>query len=79
MEFISLTDWIGYLAMAVLLMSFLMKNMKTLRLVNSVGGLLFIVYGCMLEPISIPVIVTNAAIVCIHLYFLFFKQNEVEN
>jgi hypothetical protein len=30
---------------------------------------LFIVYGCLLN-FSVPIIITNAAIVCINLYYL---------
>jgi len=75
MELISLTDWVGYLAMATLLVSFLMKNIRTLRLVNSVGGLLFVAYGFLLVPMSYPIIITNAAIFCINMYYLFLKKS----
>lgn len=74
MELITLTDWVGYLAMAMLLISFLMKNIRTLRLVNSVGAVLFVVYGFMLEPTSYPIIITNSAIFCINMYYLFLKK-----
>lgn len=75
MDSVSFADWVGYLAMAILLISFLMKNIRTLRLVNSVGGLLFVAYGFLLDPISLPIIITNSAIVCINMYFLFLKKN----
>lgn len=52
------TEWIGYLASLVLMISFLMKNIITLRTINSVGAILFIVYGFMLET-SWPIIITN--------------------
>lgn len=75
MELISLTDWVGYAAMATVLISFLMKDVRRLRLVNSLGCLLFVVYGFMLVPLSYPIIVTNTAIFCINLYYLLIKKS----
>ncbi|HNQ27694.1 MAG TPA: uroporphyrinogen decarboxylase [Aquaticitalea sp.] len=75
MELITYIDWVGYAAMATLLVSFMMKNLRTLRLVNSVGCLLFVVYGFLLNPHSYPIIITNTAIVCINLYYLFLKKD----
>lgn len=72
---IEITEWIGYLATAFVLLSFTMKKVNTLRKVNMVGGLLFVVYALMLEPISWPVILTNGAIVIIHLYYLLKKDS----
>ncbi len=70
---ISLTEWVGYLASFAVLVSFLMKNIKKLRLVNMVGCALFVAYGFLLD-ISWPVVVTNAAIFGINGFYLF-KQN----
>ena len=44
---IELTEWVGYLAMTVLLVSFMMKNVIKLRIINSVGCLFFVIYGLM--------------------------------
>lgn len=75
MEFlgVSYVEWIGYTAMATLLISFLMKSVNKLRIVNSCGCLLFVIYGFLLEPISLPLIITNTAIIGINLYYLFKK------
>ncbi|GAA4292443.1 uroporphyrinogen decarboxylase [Aestuariibaculum suncheonense] len=70
---ISLTDWVGYAAMATLLLSFLMKAVTKLRIVNSIGCLLFVIYGFMLEPAAKPIIITNAAILCVNLYYILKK------
>lgn len=72
MEFlrISYIEWIGYAAMATVLISFLMKSVNKLRIVNSLGCLLFVFYGVMLEPLSKPIIITNTAIFCINIYYL---------
>ena len=74
---ISLTEWVGYAASAVLMVSFLMKNIITLRLINSLGAILFIIYGFMLAT-SWPIIITNAFILCVNLYYLakYFLKSE---
>lgn len=66
------TEYIGYAASLAVLIAFLMKNMRMLRIVNTVGCVLFFVYGSLLP--SVPVIVTNSAIVCINLYYLLRKE-----
>lgn len=62
------TEYSGYAASALVLISFLMKDLRKLRLVNSAGCVLFILYGVLLG--SIPVIITNVAIVLINLFYL---------
>lgn len=76
MEFLGISwiEWVGYLAMATVLISFLMKSVIKLRIVNAFGCLLFIFYGVLLEPISKPIILTNTAIFCINLYYTFVKR-----
>ncbi|MFB0910417.1 MAG: uroporphyrinogen decarboxylase [Flavobacterium sp.] len=66
---ISLTDWVGYLASLVLMISFLMKNFNTFRIINSIGAVLFIIYGIMLS-ISWPIIITNTFILIVNIYYL---------
>lgn len=73
---ISLTDWVGYLASLVLMISFMMKNLNTLRIINSIGALLFVVYGFMLET-SWPIIITNAFIFGVNLYYL--RKSYINN
>ena len=66
---IEYAEYIGYLASAVLLISFIMKNINTLRIVNTVGCAIFILYGFLIG--SIPVMVTNIAICCVNLWYLW--------
>ncbi len=75
MEFlgIPLTEWIGYIAMASLLVSFMMKDVTKLRIINSIGCAFFVIYGFMLAT-AWPIVVTNSAIICINFYYLFFKK-----
>lgn len=75
-ELTGLTEYIGYAASAVVLISFLMKNIRNLRILNTVGCLLFIGYGVLLS--SIPIIATNAAIVLINGFYLLKMARTVE-
>ena len=71
---ISYIEWIGYLASFFLLLSFVMRNITTLRYINSLGCLLFVAYGLLLD--SWPLIITNGAIVLINIYYLFINRKE---
>ncbi|WP_347922402.1 uroporphyrinogen decarboxylase [Pontimicrobium sp. SW4] len=71
---ITLTEWVGYAAMFALLISFMMRDVKKLRIINSIGCALFVFYGFMLD-ISWPIIITNSAIICINFYYLFVRKN----
>jgi len=71
---ITLTEWIGYLASFSVLLSFLMKKLTKLRIINTFGCAFFVVYGFMLN-ISWPVIITNVAIIFINLYYLILKKD----
>ena len=51
-----------------------MKSIIKLRIVNSIGCLLFVFYGILLNPISIPIILTNVIIFCINLFYLVYKK-----
>ena len=68
------TDYIGYIASGVVLLSFLMRNMLYLRIVNTIGCAFFIVYGILLA--QAPIIITNAAIVLINIYYLSRIRKE---
>jgi len=70
---IELTEWVGYSAMIVLLISFMMKNLTKLRVINSVGCMFFVIYGSLIS--QYPIVITNAAIILINFYYLFFKKN----
>lgn len=71
---ISIVELTGYAAMATVLVSFLMKSVIKLRIINSVGCLIFIIYGFLLEPYSWPIIITNTFIFGINIYYLKFKR-----
>ncbi len=69
------TEIVGYLAMLLLLVSFLMKDIKRLRMLNTVACALFVAYGFMLAT-SWPIIISNASIIGINIYYLFLKKSS---
>ena len=71
---ISLTEWIGYLSSFFVAISFFMRNIIRLRIVNSIGCIAFIVYGALID--SWPVIITNAVIVGVNFYYLFINKAQ---
>ena len=75
---VPLFEWVGYLASAAVLGSFLMKNIRMLRIVNTVGCTLFVVYGFILPQVSWPIIVTNVAIILVNAYYLARTTKSVE-
>jgi uncharacterized protein with PQ loop repeat len=74
---ISYVELVGYMASLAVLLSFVMKNIKKLRIVNTFGCILFVIYGFLLKT-SWPVIITNFAIICINVYYLL-KESKKEN
>lgn len=59
---------LGYLAMAVVASSFLLKDFRVFRIVNSVGALMFMVYALLTN--AYPVVGVNAFILVVNLYQL---------
>lgn len=68
---------LGYLATVIVLASFLMKKMTNLRVLNSIGACLFIVYGLLIN--SGPVVLTNSLILGINLIKLVQDELERKN
>jgi hypothetical protein len=66
---IDTTEVIGFIGSAVVLISFLFKDIKYLRVINTIGCGIFIAYGFMLQT-SWPIVFTNVCIVVINSYFL---------
>ncbi|PCI35492.1 MAG: uroporphyrinogen decarboxylase [Flavobacteriaceae bacterium] len=69
------TEWVGYLASLVLIISFTRKNVNQLRIINSIGAILFVVYGFMLAT-SWPIIITNTFILSLNTYYLTKKEKS---
>ena len=68
-HYFSFTEIIGYLASVTVLISFLMRDIRKLRMVNCLGCALFVFYGVLLNS-SIPIIFTNTVIFMVNIYYL---------
>ncbi len=65
-------DIIGYIGTLLVVISFLMKNIFLLRLINTIACTVFVIYGVILNlP---PVIITNLLIISINLYFIIKEK-----
>ncbi|MCA0151633.1 uroporphyrinogen decarboxylase [Winogradskyella sp. 2Y89] len=71
------TEYIGYLASFMVLLSFTMKEVKKLRIVNMTGCVLFVLYGFLMPSlrIGLPIIIANAAILSVNIYYLTTNKN----
>lgn len=70
------TEYVGYFASFMVLISFTMKDVKKLRMVNMTGCVLFVLYGFLMPTlrIGLPIIIANAAILLVNLYYLLKKK-----
>ncbi|MDY3316880.1 uroporphyrinogen decarboxylase [Riemerella anatipestifer] len=67
-------EYIGYLASAFVAISFLLKEINKIRMVNLIGCLLFVTYGSLID--SLPVIITNILISVVQVYYLFLAKKQ---
>lgn len=72
-------EWIGYLAQSFILLSFLVSNLKVLRIVNIIGGIGWTSYGMYVGSSSI--IIGNILMILIHIFKLYqeIKLNNKNN
>jgi hypothetical protein len=59
----------GYISMIVVLISTMMKDIKRLRLFNSIGCIMFVIYGLIME--TYPIVVMNIIVILIHFWRLY--------
>lgn len=58
----------GYISMIVVVVSMLMKNIKKLRLLNTVACSMFVVYGVVLN--AYPIVIMNLIVIGINIFRL---------
>lgn len=61
-------ELVGYVASGLVVLSLTMTSVVRLRLISLAGSLVFVVYGVLIG--SVPIMVTNAAIAVINVWFL---------
>ena len=59
---------VGYVAMGLVAISFLMRDIKALRFMNMIGAATFIWWGILLN--QAPIYLLNTFIVLVNLYYL---------
>jgi hypothetical protein len=71
-------DWymelLAYIASVVVLVSFIVRDIKLLRFLNNIGCVLFLIYACYHD--RYPLIFLNAIIIIINFYYIFKKDKK---
>ena len=62
------TEFVGYLASALIVASLAMTSVVRLRIISLIGSATFFVYGLMID--SAPILITNALIAGLNVWFL---------
>ena len=68
-----LIEAFGYLGSALVLVSFLLTSVVKLRIVNTIGSVIFAIYAFIIH--SYPTAVMNLCLVAINLYYLWKMSN----
>ena len=63
-----MAEIIGIAASVLVLVSFLFKNIRTIRIISIVGCIVFVIYGILIGALSIWLL--NGALILVHIYFL---------
>jgi hypothetical protein len=66
---INMIEIFGYISMVVVLISTMMKDMKRLRIINSIGCLMFVIYGLYMQ--TYPIVAMNIVVILIHFWRLY--------
>ncbi|WP_297133579.1 YgjV family protein [Terrisporobacter sp.] len=69
-----LIEWVGYGASILLVISLMMTDITKLRIINSIGCLMFVIYG--LTVGAYPVALSNMAIILINFYNLYKLKSQ---
>ncbi|MDE5548002.1 MAG: hypothetical protein K2J30_03295 [Clostridia bacterium] len=70
-------EWLGLVASAFILISFLTSNQIKTRIINVIGCIVFVIYGLLLPTYSTAFM--NAAVLIVHVVFLtkyFIKKHK---
>ncbi len=65
---------LGYFASSLTVISFLMKDVYKLRIINLIACILFIIYGFLI--ISIPVVIVNVVVATIQVIYLIKNRKK---
>ena len=65
---------IGYLGSAFVLISFLLKDIKKIRLINIIGAAFFVAYGVYTKTWATAFM--NGALILVHIYYLAKMRSD---
>lgn len=71
---ISVADIFGYLASVFIVLAFFFSNIKTIRIVNAIGCICFVIYAAVYE--AWPVLIPNALLLFVQLFYIIFKPGK---
>ena len=59
----------GYISMIVVLISVIMKDIKKLRMINTISCIMFVIYGVALG--AYPIVIMNSLVIIINIWRLY--------
>ncbi len=68
-----IANYVGYAASFFVVLSFILKDLRKVRVVNLIGCILFVIYG-VFSSMLWPIIIPNAILCVIQLYHLVKKD-----
>ena len=68
-----MSEILGYIATVIVVLSYISRDIKKLRLMSITACVIFIIYAS-LEGLY-PIIITNASIIIVNLYRIFQKKD----
>ncbi|KUJ51747.1 hypothetical protein [Chryseobacterium sp. JAH] len=70
-----ITNYIGYAASVFIILSFILKDLTKIRIVNLVGCICFVIYG-VFSGMLWPVIIPNGIICFVQVYHLLTAKKK---
>lgn len=68
-----IVEIIGYMASVFIVLSFMLKDVRKIRIINLIGCICFVIYGTMGEELRLPIAIPNAILCFIQAYYLIKK------
>lgn len=69
-------EYFGYAASFFIVLSFALKDIRRIRIVNLIGCLLFVIYGFTNIPTLWPIIIPNGILCGIQIFHLLKKEKR---
>lgn len=72
-------EWIGIIASVIIVISFFMKDIYWVRMINIIGAIMMVIYGIVIGAMSVYIL--NGMLVLVHIYYLvqYIVQKQQKN